>query len=58
MPATPTSYNGSARLPIMRAVSNASSATGMSLVPAETTKICPLPVISRLRSMVITPERM
>jgi len=42
----------------MRAVSNASSATGMSLVPAETTKTCPLPVISRLRSMVITPERM
>jgi hypothetical protein len=34
MPATPTSYNCSTGLPNARAVTAASSATGMSLVPA------------------------
>src|SRR6202035_5935414 len=34
MPATPTSYRRSTSLPIISAVTTASSATGMSLVPA------------------------
>ena len=44
------------RFPIARAVSNASSATGMSLVPAETTRIVPFPVISLFLSIAITPD--
>ena len=46
----------STRLPIIRAVSTASSATGISLVPADTTTMVPFPVISLLRSIVMTPE--
>ncbi len=57
MPATPTSKIWATRLPITLAVSTASSATGMSLVPAETTRIVPFPEMVLLRWMVITPER-
>ena len=44
IPATPTSYSRSTRLPASRAVKSASSATGRSLVPAATTRICPRPL--------------
>ena len=43
MPATPTSATSSTVLPISRAVTAASSATGRSLVPAQTTPMVPLP---------------
>ncbi len=43
MPATPTSYRCWTSLPMISAVTTASSAIRMSLVPAETTAIVPLP---------------
>ena len=43
IPATPTSAINSVVLPIRRVVTAASSATGKSLVPAQTTAIVPLP---------------
>jgi hypothetical protein len=42
-PETPTSYNESTVLPITLRVTTASSATGISDVPAETTITVPLP---------------
>ena len=49
MPATPTSYTRETRFPIAVAVTAASSATGMSEVPAEMIAIGPSPssVLSR-----------
>ena len=41
---------------MMSAVTSASSATGMSDVPAHTTRIFPLPRILRSRRMVMAPE--
>ena len=46
MPATPTSAISSTVLPISRAVTTASSATGRSLVPAQTTAMVPLPGVA------------
>ena len=46
MPATPTSAISSTVLPIRRAVTAASSATGRSLVPAHTTATVPLPGVA------------
>ena len=46
-PATPTSKIASTSFPIVCAVSWASSATGISLVPAHATMIFPLPVCFR-----------
>ena len=46
MPATPTSAINSTVLPISRAVTTASSATGRSLVPAQTTAMVPLPGVA------------
>ncbi len=43
MPATPISWMASTSLPMASAVTWASSATKMSLVPAQTTAILPLP---------------
>jgi hypothetical protein len=53
MPATPMSWIDSTSLPMTSAVMRASSATGMSLVPAQTTAIRPRPrmVLSRQRRM-------
>ena len=51
MPATPISWMVSTSLPMTSAVTCASSATGMSLVPAQTTAIFPLP-----RIVLVAPE--
>src|SRR5207244_11350318 len=45
MPATPTSNSLSTRLAIMVAVSDASAATGIAELPAQTTSTVPLPEI-------------
>ena len=56
MPATPISWITSTSLPITSAVTCASSATKMSLVPAQTTAMVPLPWTVRSRQTRIAPD--
>jgi hypothetical protein len=56
MPATPTSKILSTWLPMISAVTEASSATAMSDVPAVTTAITPRPRIVLSRRTEIAPQ--